>query len=137
MRILGFQKLWDKLTKGWEFTTFRLPRADKDWQVNELVQVVLKPRSKKKVKLGTAIIVAIEPREFDKRQSPIAPCVTDKEAILDGFNGKEDMYNWMTKTHGHDDRFIFNPMNKLTLKWVTIKPEYYDIIRRTNNVRNS
>lgn len=45
MRILGFSKHWAKLDNP-EFTTFRFPRKDKDWQIGETVKIVIKPRSK-------------------------------------------------------------------------------------------
>ena len=126
MRILGFQKLWPKLTQGWEFTTFRLPRTDKDWQPKEIVQVVLKPRSKQRVMLGTAEIRAVRPRQFPREitKLPIdhkVPYITDEEAKIDGFADVREMYEWMLKAHGHDDRLMFFPINKLVLRWVTIK----------------
>ncbi len=122
MRILGFSEEWAKL-KQHTFTTFRLPRKDRDWVVGETVQVVLRPRSKQHVTLGTAKIIAVEQRRLfslkwatsDKYNCPF---VTDEEAIADGFVGEKDMYGWMNEIHGDDARFIFEPMNKLTLRWI-------------------
>jgi hypothetical protein len=129
MRILGFSKVWPKLTQGWEFTTFRLPRLDKDWQPKETVQIVLKPRSKERVLLGTAEIRKVEPRQFPKWLTSMAwkdtPYITDEEAKIDGFSDVQEMFKWMLKTHGHDDRFHFQPINKLILRWVTMKPILY------------
>lgn len=140
MRILGFQKIWPKLTQGWEFTTFRLPRADKDWQPKEVVQIVLKPRSKERVLLGTAEIRKVEARQFPRQMIGLAlqhgvPYITDSEAKIDGFADVDDMFTWMLKTHGHDDRFIFLPMNKLLLRWVTIKPVVYSQKQEAVNVQ--
>lgn len=133
MRVLGFQKMWDKLTKGWEFTTFRYPRGDYDWEVEELAQIVIQPRRKGGGnKLGTAKIISKEIREFDEEylefdKDCTISLVTDEEAIVDGFQSREDMIKWMEKTYG---RLDWMPrMNKLTLKWVTIKPEFYEAIR--------
>jgi hypothetical protein len=130
MRILGFSKMWPKLTQGWEFTTFRLPRLDKDWQPKETVQIVLKPRSKERVLLGTAEIRKVEPRQFPRQMIKLSlqhgvPYITDSEAKIDGFNDLDDMFKWMLKTHGHDDRFLFEPINKLILRWVTMTPILY------------
>jgi hypothetical protein len=126
MRILGFQKRWDKLRKSWEFITFRYPRRDKDWEVGEVVKVVVKPRSKNKEVLGVAKIIGKEARamplpneQFDYYACP--PLVTEQEAIADGFKSRDDMCEWLTQTYGHDDRWVFNePMNKLTLRWIRI-----------------
>jgi len=48
MRILGVSKKWDKLKNEMLFTTFRFPRKDRDWAVEEVVQLVYKPRSKER-----------------------------------------------------------------------------------------
>ena len=42
MRILGFSKKWGKLGDT-TFTTYRFPRKDKDWQLEEVVQVATQP----------------------------------------------------------------------------------------------
>jgi len=130
MRILGFSKLWPKLTEGWEFTTFRVPRLDRDWQPKEVVQIVLKPRSKNRVVLGTAEIRKVEPRQFPRQMINLAlqhgvPYITNDEARIDGFADMREMYQWMVKTHGHDDRFFFLPINKLTVRWITMNPVLY------------
>jgi hypothetical protein len=54
------------------------------------------------------------------------PYITDNEAKIDGFTDVRDMYLWMLRSHGHDDRFCFLPINKLVLKWVKIMPELYN-----------
>jgi len=56
VRILGFSKKWTKLNQD-EFTTFRLPRKDKDWQLEEVVQVVFHPRHKDREVLSIAQII--------------------------------------------------------------------------------
>ena len=60
MRIMGFQKQWvnqltgkPKLSEE-EFTTFRWPRRDRDWEVGETVRVVMNPRTKERIPLGEA-----------------------------------------------------------------------------------
>lgn len=115
MRILGFSKKWDKLQRP-EFTTFRFPRRDKDWQEGEMVQVVIKPRTKERKYLGIAKIL-------EKRERVIStivyltfiPQVSEAEAIADGFDSKDDMIIWMRKTHGSRNKLA--PINKLTLAW--------------------
>ena len=109
MRIMSFGVMWDKLQQI-KFTTFRFPRKDKDWQVGEVVQVWLKTRSPEREYIGEAVIEA-------KEHMPIY-AITDKEAILDGFTGAQDMFQWLRKTHslkrmeaeGHK-------INKLTLRY--------------------
>ena len=72
MRILGFSKKYGKLSKPWyardihTFTTFRYPRRDRDWEVEEIVQVVYKPRSKEREPLGIARIIRIQPKDMSK-----------------------------------------------------------------------
>lgn len=107
MRILGFSRKWDKLKQG-EFTTFRFPRRDRDWEVGEVVQVVYKPRRKEGGEsLGIAEIISKESR---------LGAEDDAEAQADGFIGVRDMERWMVKTYGVSR--TWEPMNKLTLKWV-------------------
>ena len=120
-RVLGFAKQWEKLSKP-EFTTFRYPRADKDWYTGERVQIVIHPRSPERLKLGMAEIINIEQRELDsfftdgKIVKPIGvPLMTDVEAQEDGFLDLADMVKWMQKTYGMD---YISLMNKITLKWV-------------------
>ena len=109
MRILGFSKEWDKLKQP-EFTTFRFPRKDKDWQVGEIVQITYKPRSNSRKILGTARIIAKEERRlycYNNRE--------DDEARQDGFSNKHEMLLWINKIHG--DRWQYKAMNRLTLRW--------------------
>ena len=114
MRILGFLKHWAKLEQK-EFSTFRFPRSDIDWQAGELVQVVYKPRTKERKVLGIARIMRKERREFDPHfADKDCPLVTEEEAKADGFASVDDMVKWMERQYGFD----FIPrMNKLTLQW--------------------
>ena len=110
MRILGFQKKWAKLSKP-SFTTFRYPRADKDWQVCEVVQVVIKPRSKNREYMGTAEIIRIESLRMEE--------ITEGRAIQDGFESLNAMLAWLGKTYGNNYRWLWQkPMNRLSLAWV-------------------
>jgi len=119
MRILGFSKKWPKLQQE-EFTTFRLPRRDRDWEEGEQAQIVFKPRSKDREPLGIALIVSKETRYFYTAQLREEE-LTTKEAIEDGFTSTEDMLFWMLKAHG--ERLYFEPLNKLTIKWLKDKDE--------------
>jgi hypothetical protein len=105
---MGFTKKWDKLDR-YEFTTFRVPRKDKDWQINEIVQIFLKPRSKDRKFLGTATIV--------QKNQIMLPDITDTEGKLDGFAGKNEMIVWLINAHINFD-FASKPINKFTLLWV-------------------
>lgn len=118
MRILGFSKKWDKLNKA-KFTTFRFPRKDKDWQVDEIVQVVYKPRRKGGgERLGVAKIISKERRwVFTARKPRGQKVVTPQEARKDGFKSYVDMAMWLVNTYGHQ-RLVNEPINKLTLKWL-------------------
>lgn len=119
MRILAVKEKWDKLKQPL-WTTFRLERRDRDWQVGEVVQVIYKPRRKGGgEKLGIAKIV-------DKaRRYLVHPLYTErafyyeqavKEALEDGFNSYEAMFDWLWEAHGED--LFKRPLNKLTLQWV-------------------
>ena len=116
MRILGFQRKWEKLQKP-EFTTFRFERRDKDWQLGEQVQIVYKPRHKDREILGIAVIVGKEFRSPDAelpKRNIIS--ISDEEAKEDGFMDYEDMWNWLLEVYGDEDKLMFEPMNKLTLR---------------------
>lgn len=113
MRIMGFQKHWinhttgkPKLSEPW-FTTFRFPRADNDWQVEEVVQIVLKPRTKERIILGEARIIRKEPRLVFQ--------ISEEEANLDGFGTVQAMRDFLIE----DPKYLRgqNP-NRLTLTWV-------------------
>lgn len=128
MRILGFSKKdWinhhtgkPKLEEE-EFTTFRCQRRDRDWQVGEIVQAVIKPRSKLREPLGTAEILAKEPRCL--LCSSVRHCrrISVGEAGQDGFNSLSDMEAWLLKAHG--SRVLEEPINKLTLRWIDGKTD--------------
>lgn len=130
MRILGFSKKWGKLNKQWferdihTFTTFRYPRRDRDWEVEEVVQVVYKPRSKERETLGVARIIRADQKDLSEGWSYYGSNTTrvirPDEAEEDGFTGQ----------HGGGDvkamiDFIKdwkrpepNLVNKLTLYWI-------------------
>ena len=61
MRIISFSKRWPKLLNQ-EFTTFRFPRKDRNWEVGERVQVYYKNRTPEREKLGEAEIINKEKR---------------------------------------------------------------------------
>ena len=115
MRILGFNKKWDKLNNI-EFTTFRFPRKDKDWQAGEVVQIVVQPRRKGGGdKLGNARILEKEQKWIVNWFS--GECgVSEDEAQTDGFLNRYDMLHWLEKTYG--TRHYYNTMNILLLRWV-------------------
>jgi len=115
MRILGFAEKWPKLCQD-EFTTFHFSRKDKDWEVDEVVRIVYKPRSKEREVLGIAKIVAKEPRQFG---SLMPDRVTKEEAQVDGFNGYSDMADWFYKQYG--ERIVNEPINRITLEWIDKK----------------
>lgn len=83
------------------------PRNDKDWFVGEQVQVVLKPRSRNREKLGLAVIINKEVR---------CRAIDDNEAKADGFNDCREMEAFMVKAHGIAK--TRQPMNKITLRKV-------------------
>ena len=90
MRILSFSKHWNKLEKD-EFTTFRFPRKDRDWEAGEVVQVYYKNRTPQREYLGIA-------RIFRKEERWVSDIRND-EAIEDGFpSGKEEMWQWLIKS---------------------------------------
>ena len=123
MRELGFTRAWDKLEAA-TFTTFRFPRRDRDWQVGEVVKVVLYPRTPERIELGIARIEAKEPRRVSTLgwwSSNVGwgdirgdiPLVSANEARADGFAGTVSMLIYLRKTYG--ERVSKQPMNKLTL----------------------
>jgi len=114
MRILNFQIRWQKLFKL-IFTTFRYPRKDRDYEVDETVKIVYRQRSPYREELGIAKIIKKE-KEWIITNPPYnsIPILTDEEAIEDGFESRADMYKWMKKQYGN--RVDREPMNKLTLK---------------------
>ncbi len=125
MRILGFSREWGKLENP-EFTTFRFPRRDKDWQFYEVVRIVLHPRRKGGGKfLGTARIEHIEPRHIldPNLGAIVAPAVDEEEAIADGFASLQDMRKWLITAY-RESPLRRCPMNKLTLHWIRREVNY-------------
>jgi hypothetical protein len=108
MRILGFSKKWDKLSSDVGFTTFRLPRLDKDWWTGEKVQIVVKPRSKDREYLGIAEIVW--------KDSVWMHDITSYMAWMDGFDTLAEMMAYLLKSHSKV-RLDHEPLNRLLLKW--------------------
>ncbi len=115
MRILGFaRKDWPNYVTGKPkleealFTTFRFTRRDRDWEVNELVQIVIKPRTKGREPLGIARI--IQKGSFWLNE------VDEEDALRDGFSSFEEMWDTFTRMHGR--RVVEEPVNRLTLEWV-------------------
>jgi len=131
MRELGFSKKWDKLNSEILFTTFRFPRKDKDWQIEEVVKIVYKPRSKEREVLGVARIIRKKPKDLNKQfhyyfggyHEPNRPdTITPNEAEDDGFTGMhgggdtEKMRRFFIDTYGYSK--CKEPINKLTLYWI-------------------
>lgn len=115
MREIGFSEHWKKLNQG-EFTTFRLPRKDKDWSVGEVVRVVYRPRSKQRQILCHATIIT------KHHIADIRNQITDAEAVADGFpafGGTGGMLEWMLKAHDIR-RLVLEGLNKLTLQKKTM-----------------
>ena len=113
MRIMSFNKKWDKLNQP-EFTTFRYPRADRDWEIGERVQVFYKNRSLQREKLGTAEIINKELRKIATAYEAYRP--TENEAQADGFPSLLEMNVYFRKTYG--SRIFEEPISKLTLRWL-------------------
>ena len=118
MRIMSFAKKWGKL-KQKEFTSFRFPRKDRDWQVGEVVQVFYKSHSPARVKLGIATIAKSELRKIATAHGEYRP--TETEAQADGFDNLFQMNAYFRETYG--SRIFEEPINKLTLEWVNPIPK--------------
>jgi len=116
MRIISFSKKWVKLKQP-DFTTFRFPRKDRDWEVGEVVQVYYKNRTPQREKLGEAKILKLEKRYFylPDEDVPLRSLMSHAEAKRDGFKNYQDMTAWLEKSYG--GRIYDEPMNKLTLRW--------------------
>ena len=131
MRILGFSKKWDKLNQDM-FTTFRFPRKDRDWGVEELVQVVYKPRTKGREPLGIARIMRKQEKDVNKTWSyyprpsfPNTPdMITPLEAKSDGFDAIhgggdiEKLRDFLRASSSYEQFYRIGKVNKLTLYWV-------------------
>ena len=125
MRVLGFNQRWPKLNLDKpvelrpDFGTFRFTRKDRDWQVDEIVEVVIHPRKKGGGEhTGIAEIFDKEPRNMTLASGNNSiPMVTEQEAKSDGFTSVEDMQLWMQKSH--PDHAYYEPMNKISLRWLT------------------
>ena len=132
MRVLGFSQDWPKLQNE-IFTTFRFARKDRDWQIGEYVQIVFRPRSPQRESLGIAQIIAKEPRRMAKygrnwEGDDKVALISESEAIADGFAAEcpgcgqreiaySQMWEWLFPIYGL--RLLREPMNKLTLKWIS------------------
>lgn len=132
MRILGFSKKWGKLNKQWferdyhTFTTFRYPRRDRDWDEEEVVQVVYKPRTKEREPLGIARIIRKEEKDIDQEWKyyplpnfPNTPYViSPEEAKEDGFTGQHGTGDVKAMRSFIRDYSRSSLINKLTLYWI-------------------
>ena len=132
MRIIGFSVMWDKLNKPdykrdvHPFTTFRYPRRDRDWEVEEVVQVVYKPRSKDRKPLGIARIIRKEEKNIKKEWSyyplpnfPNTPdMITPSEAEEDGFDGQHGGGDVRAMISFIRDYSRGDVLSKLTLYWI-------------------
>lgn len=128
MRILGFSKKWAKLQQDTFLTTFRFPRKDTDWAVEEVVQIVYKPRSKEREILGIARIIRKQPKDLNKQfsyfdyKANTSDVITPSEAEDDGFNGShgggdtEKMRKFFIDIYGYSK--CRESINKLTLYWI-------------------
>lgn len=124
MRIIGFSKKWPKLDNGLIFTTFRYPRRDRDWEIEEVVQVVYKPRTKMREALGIARIIRKQPKDTSKDYYGFFFKTFDNDEVITPSEAYEDGFSSM----GHGDvkamlRYIKQPgrpplVNKLTLYWL-------------------
>ena len=131
MRILGFSKKWSKLNTDGLFTTYRFTRKDKDWQPEEVVQIVYKPRSNDRESLGVARIIRKQSKDLNKRWSYYSPntypntpdMINPSEAEEDGFTGMhgggdiENMIKFFQDTYGYS-KCHEELINKLTLYWI-------------------
>jgi len=136
MRIIGFSKKWGKLNKRWfeqdkyTFTTFRFPRKDKDWEVEELVQVVYKPRSKEREPLGIARIIRKQEKDLRKKYYGFGDIckdpdvITPSEAYEDGFVAMrgggdiEKMLGYLRGSSTYEQYYRVGKVNKLILYWL-------------------
>jgi len=115
MRILGFSQHWSKLDNA-EFTTFRFPWSNGfEFRVGDKVQIVITPRSPKRVVLGVAEIIGADWRRIDDTFliNSGYPLITEEEAMKDGFTSRDDMQAWLRKAYGDH---AGQPMLKYTLK---------------------
>ncbi len=130
MRILGFSQKWGKLNNDILFTTYRFPRKDRDWEIEEVVQVAYKPRSKERQVLGVARIIRKQSKDLNKQFSYYGnpkentpDVITPSEAEDDGFTGMhgggdtEKMRKFFMDTYGYS-KCKNELINKLTLYWI-------------------
>lgn len=135
MREMGFSRkdwmnyltLTPKLQEAY-FTTFRLPRRDRDWKEKEIALIVYQPRSKKREVLEPAKIIIKEPKYFFYLPHGLFKerIINDNDAKRDGFQTSHEMYLTMVKMHGReriDGSFLITGpydgrINKLTLRWM-------------------
>jgi hypothetical protein len=113
VRELGVSVMWPKLEEP-EWSTFRFPRRDKDWQVGETVRIVFHPRGRDRKVLGTAQVRDKQPRVMIADEGPIMSTSPD-EAREDGFNSLSMMCAWIRQRYGEES--LHKPMNKLTIRW--------------------
>jgi hypothetical protein len=138
MRILGFSTKWNKLSNELLFTTFRFARKDapkgRDWAVEEVVQIVYKPRSPKREYLGIARIIRKEAKNLNKHFSYFnypentPDVIRPDEAEEDGFKGNhgsgdtEKLRDYFYKTYGYS-KCQNEPIYKLILYWIDKTPK--------------
>lgn len=99
------------------FVTYKRIRKDKDWQVDEIVNVTLSPVAKPHIQLGFAKVIAIDKKSFNHYMYPETTNMSGEELTYEGFQIFDE---WKFKRAYFDKDYIDIKMfNKLTLQWIT------------------
>jgi len=114
MPLLGFTKLKDKLLDGSKTQTIRKPRKH-PIKVGDKLFIYWKLRTKQCEKLGEAVVTKIVRKAFCE--------LTEKDAILDGFNWLGELIVAFDKMHDPRHDSLFDVISfRWTLKlWETMK----------------
>ena len=108
------------------FTTWRMPRRDRDWEAGEVVKVVYKNRSPQhRRELGTAVIISKVPRSLTSGWGRVTSGygISHEEAQLDGFRNAHETHVFLQKSHG--ERYWEEDINILLLCWIEIDDDAY------------
>lgn len=107
MPLLGFTKLKQKLLDGSKTQTIRRPRKH-PLKVGDKLFVYWKLRTKECEKFGEAIVTKIQRKFIGK--------MTNRDAVLDGFNNRKEMLKALYEMHS-EQVCLHEPFDIITFEW--------------------
>lgn len=134
MREMYFNEPFIRSNNELLFSVFKMPRNDNDWQIEELVKIVSRPKPKERKVLGIARIIRINEKHvakkyhyflagFSRNEDNTPDVITPEEAREQGFIGLhgggdlDKFKHYLYKKYGFPYSYGY-VINKITLYWL-------------------